>query len=91
MEFKTPACSTACQIMYNEPDFTQQKGSLQELIEKEGHICDFYPKFHPELNFIEQYWGAAKYSETCLNVYLPTCITCLNVRKMAGTDLVPIK
>ena len=48
--------------MYNEPDFTQQKGSLQELIEKEGHICNFYPKFHPELNSIEQYWGAAKYA-----------------------------
>ena len=25
-----------------------------------GHICDYYPKYHCELNFIKQYWGAAK-------------------------------
>ncbi|TFY76443.1 hypothetical protein EWM64_g7570 [Hericium alpestre] len=37
-----------------------QKSALEELIESRGHICDFYPKFHCELNFIEQYWGAAK-------------------------------
>ena len=55
-------------ILYNEPDFAQQKGSLQELIENEGHICDFYPKFHPELNFIEQYLGGRK---VCLSI-IPT-------------------
>ncbi|SRR6266851_8507483 len=39
-----------------------QKPQLQEFIESHGHLCDFYPKYHCELNFIEQYWGAAKLS-----------------------------
>jgi hypothetical protein len=34
---------------------------LQELIELHGHLCNFYPKYHYELNFIEQYWGEAKF------------------------------
>ena len=39
---------------------------LQELYEDTGHLCLYYPKFHCELNFIEQYWGNAKfrYQET---------------------------
>jgi hypothetical protein len=37
-----------------------QKPLLQEHIESRSHLCDFYPKYHCELNFIEQYWGAAK-------------------------------
>ena len=38
-----------------------QKSELEEFITMRGHICNFYPKFHCELNFIEQYWGALKY------------------------------
>ena len=30
------------------------------MIEAAGHICLFLPKFHPELNPIEMYWGWAK-------------------------------
>ena len=41
-------------------DFTSQKPLLQGYIELYGHLCDYYPKYHCELNFIEQYWGAAK-------------------------------
>ncbi|KAI0721788.1 hypothetical protein C8Q72DRAFT_890182 [Fomitopsis betulina] len=40
--------------------FVAQKSRLEEYIKSHGHICDFYPKYHCELNFIEQYWGAAK-------------------------------
>jgi hypothetical protein len=38
-----------------------QKSCLEEFVTLCGHICDFYPKYHCELNFIEQYWGAAKF------------------------------
>ena len=47
--------------LFTQPDFVNQKSELEEYIVFRGHICDFYPKFHCELNFIEQYWGAAKY------------------------------
>jgi hypothetical protein len=43
-----------------QPDFMDQKPLLQEFVERRGHLCDFYPKYHCELNFIEQYWGAVK-------------------------------
>ncbi len=49
-----------CRLLFNQPNFIFQKSQLQELIESCGHICDFYPKYHCKLNFIEQYWGAAK-------------------------------
>ena len=48
-------------VLFNQPDFCVQKSHLEEYITSRGHICDFYPKYHCELNFIEQYWGAAKY------------------------------
>lgn len=47
-------------LLFTQPDFVSQKPQLQEHIESHGHLCDFYPKYHCELNFIEQYWGAAK-------------------------------
>jgi len=49
-----------CHILFNQPDFTCVKSHLEEVITAHGNLCDFYPKFHCELNYIEQYWGAAK-------------------------------
>ncbi len=50
----------ARRILSLQPDFLAQKSQLQEKIEKRGHKCIFYPKYHCELNYIEMYWGAAK-------------------------------
>ena len=63
-EFHCPPGRTDCccwRLLFTQPDFEGQKSQLQELIEGRRHICDFYPKYHCELNFIEQYWGAAKF------------------------------
>jgi len=59
----TDSCSEACcarKIMASQPDFQEQKSSLEEAIEKKGHLVTFYPKFHCECNFIERFWGEGK-------------------------------
>jgi hypothetical protein len=56
---KTDCCCR--RVLFTQPDFVAQKSKLEEFITSRGHICDFYPKYHRELNFIEQYWGAAKF------------------------------
>ena len=61
--FKCVAGKTDCcchRVLFTQPDFVAQKFHLEELITSRSHICDFYPKYHCELNFIEQYWGATK-------------------------------
>jgi hypothetical protein len=58
LSFKCPPGRTDCccqHILFLQPDFMVQKSQLEELIKSRGHICDFYPKYHCELNFIEQY------------------------------------
>jgi hypothetical protein len=61
--FRCPPGRTDCccrRLLFSQQDFVNHKSQLQELIESRGHLCDFYPKYHCELNYIEQYWGAAK-------------------------------
>ncbi|KAF8150577.1 hypothetical protein B0H34DRAFT_801519 [Crassisporium funariophilum] len=56
---KTDCCCR--HLLFTQPDFIAQKSHLEEFITSHGHICDFYPKYHCKLNFIEQFWGAAKF------------------------------
>lgn len=54
--------SCCCQwLLFMQPDFISHKSQLEELITSQGEICDIYPKFHYESNFIKQYWGAVKF------------------------------
>ena len=47
-------------LLGSQPDFSSQRGYLQEEIEKRGHLVAYYPKYHPELNYIEYFWGYCK-------------------------------
>ena len=42
------------------PDFKGQKTILEDYIERRGHRCVFYPKFHCELSPIERVWCQSK-------------------------------
>jgi len=62
-DFKCPEGSTTCCcccILFNQPDFAGLKSHLEEVIMVHSHLCDFYPKFHCKLNYIEQYWSTVK-------------------------------
>jgi transposase len=52
----------ARELLNNEPDFIEQSRMpwLKEIVTKANHMFIFFPKFHPEFNFIERYWGLAK-------------------------------
>jgi hypothetical protein len=52
-------CCNRC-ILELQPDFTEQKLLVQEVIEAAGHLCIVLPKFHCELNFIKFFWGTVK-------------------------------
>jgi hypothetical protein len=45
-------------VLPRQPDFQEQKPLLEE--RSMGHEIIFYPKSHPEFNFIEMFWGACE-------------------------------
>lgn len=47
-------------LLANQADFLEQKSTLHELLIAEGMDLLLYPKFHPELNFIERFWSSTK-------------------------------
>jgi hypothetical protein len=54
-------CCNRC-ILELQPDFTEQKSLVQEVIEAAGHLCIVLPKFHCKLNFIEFFWDNCDYT-----------------------------
>jgi len=61
--FKCPTGNKNCcqrRVLYHQPDFVQEKSLLEQHCEERGYTVLFLPKFHCELNFIEQCWGFAK-------------------------------
>jgi len=62
-DFKCAKGATSCccrRILYEQPDFVNVKSVLEAMCEAEGFRVMFLPKFHCELNPIEQCWGYAK-------------------------------
>lgn len=47
-------------ILYTHPDFVNVKSQLENVCNSRGFQVLFLPKFHCELNFIEQCWGYSK-------------------------------
>jgi transposase len=47
-------------MLYNEADFVNVKSTLELACDAYSIRILFLPKFHCELNFIEQCWGHAK-------------------------------
>ena len=61
--FKCVPGATSCcchRILYNQPDFANVPSILELACKALGVLVIFLPKFHCELNFIEQCWGFAK-------------------------------
>ncbi|KAH7919685.1 hypothetical protein BV22DRAFT_1107991 [Leucogyrophana mollusca] len=62
-KFACPKGAEHCccrRLLYNQPDFANIKLRLELACEAHGFQVLFLPKFHCELNFIEQCWGYAK-------------------------------
>jgi len=47
-------------MVYNEPDFIEEKALLETCCRRQEYPVRFFPKFHCETSFIKQCWGNAK-------------------------------
>lgn len=66
--FKCPPNMTDCcchRLLYTQPDFANVESRLEKICCEHRFQVLFLPKFHCELNFIEQCWGYAKRLYRC--------------------------
>ena len=62
-DFKCKPEKTDCccrRVLYFQPDFIHTESKLEITCKQQGFNVLFLPRFHCELNFIEQCWGYAK-------------------------------
>jgi hypothetical protein len=60
-KYKGNAMDCCCHwILYNQLDFVNVPLKLEKMCKPHGYQVLFLPKFHCELNFIEQCWGFSK-------------------------------
>ena len=60
-------------VLASHSDFKREKSRIETLLIKHGHIPIFLPKYHPELNPIEQVWAQLKrYTKGHCNYSLPS-------------------
>jgi hypothetical protein len=62
--FKCAPLAVDCcchRVLFNQPDFAAAESCLEAACRLRGYSVLFLPKFHCELNFIEQCWGYAKH------------------------------
>jgi hypothetical protein len=59
LEGLKPTCCCR-RLMYTQPDCVNAESLVEEICRERGYNVIFLPKFHPELNPIEQCWGYAK-------------------------------
>ncbi|KAG2348376.1 hypothetical protein BDR05DRAFT_874565, partial [Suillus weaverae] len=86
---KKGATHCCCQrILYNEPNFVGVKSLLELACKVHGFQAIFFPKFHCELNFIEQCWGYSKQIYCKLPASLKEADLEWNV--LQSLDLVPL-
>jgi hypothetical protein len=76
-------------VLYNQPDFVNVESLLEKACKARGFTCLFLPKFHCELNFLEQCWG---YAKRVYRKYPPTSREAdLEINVLRAIDSVPIE
>ena len=50
----------ARKLLSSQPDFSSQRRLLVETVQNVELSIMFYPKFRPEFNFIDMFWGSCK-------------------------------
>ena len=88
-----PGATSCCcrRMLYNEPDFAGGEPRLVTVARAHSVTILFLPKYHCELNFIEQCWGHAKRSYRLLPLASTTKDAVMEKNVVDCLDSIPIE